>query len=270
MSTPLSGHRPRKRFGQNFLVDDRVVANIVAAIDPQPADHMVEIGPGQGALTGPLLERVPHLDAIELDRDLCAVLARRFPRKQLTIHSGDALDFDFAALGRDLRVVGNLPYNVSTPLLFHLSAFAAHCRDLYFMLQLEVVERMVARPSTAAYGRLSVMLQDRFRMEMLFDVPPDSFRPVPKVRSAVVRLCPLSPQQRREQGAASDPGSFARVVTAAFSMRRKTLRNALAGVIDAAALQSLGIDPGLRPENVSPGQFAAIADWCTLPGRPEA
>jgi 16S rRNA (adenine1518-N6/adenine1519-N6)-dimethyltransferase len=262
MTVTVAGHRARKRFGQNFLVDAGVVAAIVNAIDPQPDDHLVEIGPGQGALTAPLLKRVAHLDAIELDRDLCAILARRFLPQQLTLHSGDALEFDFSTLGDDLRVLGNLPYNVSTPLLFHLAGFTAHCRDLHFMLQREVVERMVAATSTPEYGRLSVMLQDRFDIEMLFEVPPESFRPAPKVTSAVVRLRPLRPAERVERGSASDPTVFAQVVSSAFTMRRKTLRNALASMISAADIEALGIDAGLRPENLSPRQFAAIADRC--------
>lgn len=267
MTATVSGHRARKRFGQNFLVDGGVVMQIVAAIDPQPGDRLVEIGPGQGALTGPLLKRVPHMDAIELDRDLCALLARQFSSVQLTIHSGDALDFDFAALGEDLRVVGNLPYNVSTPLLFHLSDYADQCRDLHFMLQLEVVERMVAAPSTAEYGRLSVMLQDRFDIEMLFEVPPESFRPAPKVTSAVVRLRPLRAAERAGRGSAADPALFAQVVSSAFTMRRKTLRNALASMVSTSEIESLGIDSGLRPENLSPRQFAAIADHCAMTRR---
>ncbi len=262
MTSMVSGHRARKRFGQNFLVDEGVVRQIVAAIDPQPGDHLVEIGPGQGALTGPLLKRVARMDAIELDRDLCALLARHFSPDQLAIHSGDALEFDFAALGEDLRVVGNLPYNVSTPLLFHLSRYADQCRDLHFMLQREVVERMVAETSTTEYGRLSVMLQDRFDIEMLFEVPPESFRPAPKVTSAVVRLRPLRTAERAERGSAADPAMFAQVVSSAFTMRRKTLRNALASQVSASEIEALGIDPGLRPENLSPRQFAAIADHC--------
>jgi 16S rRNA (adenine1518-N6/adenine1519-N6)-dimethyltransferase len=250
-------HRPRKRFGQNFLIDKGVVAAIVDAIAPSPADSLVEIGPGQGALTAPLLDRLAHLHAIELDRDLCAALARRFPADRLTLHQADALSFDFGVLPAPLRVVGNLPYNISTPLLFHLTRFEHQCRDMHFMLQDEVVERMAAAPSSAAYGRLSVMLQYRFRIERLFGVPPEAFYPAPKVRSAVVRLQPLPAAERR---LASDERRFARVVTAAFTQRRKTLRNALAGAVEAGALSRLGIDERLRPENLSVGDFVAISN----------
>ena len=257
-------HRPRKRFGQNFLVDRSVAQRIVAAIDPKPGDHVVEIGPGAGALTALLLERVPQLTAIEIDRDLCAALGERFGPTRLTLCQGDALEFDFATLSRQLRgplrVIGNLPYNISTPLLFHLADFSAHCTDLHFMLQQEVVARMVAAPSGSDYGRLSVMLQVRYHMERLFGVPPESFRPVPKVQSAVVRLRPLTAEERAARGVPRDVVTFARVVNAAFSMRRKTLRNALAALLDGPAIERLGIDPGLRPENLSVADYAAIAD----------
>jgi len=252
-------HRPRKRFGQHFLADQTVVESIVEAISPRPDDRIVEIGPGQAALTIPLLKRIPHLDVVELDRDLVAELRQGFKPEQLTVHAGDALDFDFGSLGNDLRIVGNLPYNISTPLLFHLAQYARCVRDMHFMLQKEVVERMVAAPSTADYGRLSVMLQDRFDMQSLFEVPPEAFRPPPKVDSAVVRMRPLNEAERAARGASRDAATFARVVTAAFSMRRKTLRNSLAGVVDADALTRLGIDPGARAENLSPADFARVA-----------
>jgi 16S rRNA (adenine1518-N6/adenine1519-N6)-dimethyltransferase len=253
-------HRPRKRFGQNFLVDRSIAQRIVDAVNPQPGDHLVEIGPGEGAITALFLERIPHLTAIEIDRDLHAALARRFAPERLTVCQGDALEFDFATLPGPLRVVGNLPYNISTPLLFHLADFASHCRDLHFMLQQEVVARMVAEPSSPEYGRLSVMLQVRYAMERLFGVPPESFKPMPKVQSAVVRLRPLTEAERIARGAPRDSVVFARVVNAAFSMRRKTLRNALASMIDAAGIERLGIDPGLRPENLSVADYAAISD----------
>ena len=253
-------HRPRKRFGQNFLVDANIINQIVAAINPAAHDRLVEIGPGEGALTGPLLERVAHMHAVELDRDLCAALAGRFAPERLTLHQGDALEFNFASLPGPLRIIGNLPYNISTPLLFHLADFAAHCTDLHFMLQQEVVERMVAAPSTPAYGRLSIMLQVRFDMQHLFGVPPDSFHPVPKVQSAVVRLRPLTAGERAARGAPRDPARFAQVVGAAFTKRRKTLRNALAGLVDPVVFEQLAIDPGLRPENLSAADFAAISD----------
>jgi 16S rRNA (adenine1518-N6/adenine1519-N6)-dimethyltransferase len=257
-------HRPRKRFGQNFLVDRAIARRIVAAIDPGPGDRVVEIGPGEGALTTLLLERVPHLTAVEIDRDLCEALGRRFDAVRLTVCQGDALAFDFSALSRalngPLRVVGNLPYNISTPLLFHLAQHAACCTDLHFMLQQEVVARMVAAPAGSEYGRLSVMLQCRYEMKRLFGVPPESFRPVPKVQSAVVRLRPLSVAERAARGAPRDEAAFARVVNAAFTKRRKTLRNALAGLTDAAGMARAGIDPGLRPEDLSVAQYARLAD----------
>jgi len=259
--------RPRKRFGQNFLVDHGIVAAIVAAIDPRPAEHVVEIGPGRGALTAPLLDRLGQLHAVELDRDLCAELRARFDPDRLILHQGDALEFDFASLPAPLRVVGNLPYNISTPLLFHLVQFEARCRDMHFMLQNEVVERMVAAPSSAAYGRLSVMLQYRFDIERLFGVPPESFYPVPKVHSAIVRLRPLSQGARAARGMALDEQLFARVVTSAFTRRRKTLRNALSGMLGAERLEALGIDARLRPENLSVADFVAIANDCTAHGR---
>jgi 16S rRNA (adenine1518-N6/adenine1519-N6)-dimethyltransferase len=246
-------HAPRKRYGQHFLHDRGVIAKIVAAIDPQPDDVIVEIGPGTGALTAPLLDRLTRLHAVEIDRDLATELADRYPR--LCVHRGDVLKFDFEQLPEGLRVVGNLPYNISTPLLFRLVEVAGRVSDAHFMLQKEVVDRMVAAPSTAEYGRLSVMLQYRFEMRKLFDVKPGAFRPPPKVDSAVVRLVP-----RREGLAANDAAALARVVTAAFTKRRKQLRNALAGVVDEPGLRALGIDPRLRPENLGVPQYVAIAN----------
>jgi 16S rRNA (adenine1518-N6/adenine1519-N6)-dimethyltransferase len=237
-------HTPRKRFGQNFLIDEGVIHGIVAAIAPATTDTVVEIGPGLGALTQPLLERLPHLHVVELDRDLVARLDSRWPRTRLTIHAGDALKFDFGALGTDLRIVGNLPYNISSPLLFHLADFAPSLRDMHFMLQKEVVLRMVAAPSTPDYGRLSVMLQRRFHLEHLFDVPPTAFNPAPKVDSAIVRLIPKSPAEI----VPLDDALFARLVQAAFAQRRKTLKNTLSGLLDAADFAALDIAPGLRAE----------------------
>ncbi|MEW6414305.1 MAG: 16S rRNA (adenine(1518)-N(6)/adenine(1519)-N(6))-dimethyltransferase RsmA [Pseudomonadota bacterium] len=247
-------HTPRKRFGQNFLVDDGIIHAIVAAIRPQPGETVVEIGPGLGALTRPLLDRLPHLTVVELDRDIVARLRKTWPEARLTIHSGDALKFDFGSLGSDLRIVGNLPYNISTPLLFHLMGFAAHLRDMTFMLQKEVVERMVAEPSTPDYGRLTVMLQRRFHLEWLLDVPPAAFHPPPKVDSAVVRLIPKRP----DEIAALDDALFARIVAAAFSQRRKTLKNTLAGLVQAEDFAALGIDPGLRAEALPLAGYEAI------------
>jgi 16S rRNA (adenine1518-N6/adenine1519-N6)-dimethyltransferase len=235
---------PRKRFGQHFLHDPGVVARILAAIDPRPGERLIEIGPGEGALTRPLLERLDSMDAVEIDRDLAARLAAEFPAPRLRILCQDALECDFSAFGEGLRLVGNLPYNISTPLLFHLARHAARVRDMHFMLQREVVERMVAGPSCAEYGRLSVSLQARFRMEKLFSVARGAFRPPPKVESAVVRMVPLDEMLDVDET----------LLRRAFSARRKTLRNALPG-IDFAAL---GIDPRLRPENLSPADYARI------------
>jgi 16S rRNA (adenine1518-N6/adenine1519-N6)-dimethyltransferase len=222
-----------------------VLARLVQAIAPATGDIIVEIGPGEGALTFPLLERVAAMHVIELDRDLAA---RMRAHPGLTVHEADALEFDFAAFPAGMRIVGNLPYNISTPILFHLARFAARVRDMHFMLQREVVERMVAAASTAEYGRLSVALQTRFRMKKLFTVAPGAFRPPPKVESAVVRLQPLERQQV--------PDGLDDVLRQAFSARRKTLKNALPGV-DFAALQ---IDPALRPENLSPADYVRIAE----------
>ena len=240
-----SSHRPRKRFGQHFLHDARVLGRIVDAIAPSPGGFLVEIGPGEGALTAPLIERAGKLEAIEVDRDLAAALAARFPPFKLIVHCADALEFDFARFPAGVRVVGNLPYNISTPLLFHLARYAERVRDMHFMLQREVVERMVAAPSTADYGRLSVALQARFAMEKLFNVPSGAFRPPPKVESAVVRLVPLAEPLHVDED----------LLRKAFSARRKQLRNALPEVDFARA----GIDPQLRPENLSPQDYARIS-----------
>jgi 16S rRNA (adenine1518-N6/adenine1519-N6)-dimethyltransferase len=245
---------PRKRFGQHFLHDRSVLARIVAAIDPQSDDAMVEIGPGRGALTAPLLERLATLHAIEIDRDLAARLATEHPR--LALRCCDVLEFDFGALPQQLRVVGNLPYNVSTPLLFRLIPYAERLIDLHFMLQKEVVDRMVAMPGTGDYGRLSLMLQYRFTMRKLFDVSSRAFRPPPRVDSAFVRMVPR-PAAALE---ADDERLFARIVTAAFTKRRKMLRNALDGIADEAMFRALGIDPRLRPENLGVAEYAALAN----------
>ncbi|MCU0896346.1 MAG: 16S rRNA (adenine(1518)-N(6)/adenine(1519)-N(6))-dimethyltransferase RsmA [Burkholderiales bacterium] len=249
-------HVPRKRFGQHFLADRHYVARIVAAIDPRRDDIVVEIGPGLGALTEPLLDRLDRLHVVEIDRDLAARLVETHPSERLAVHLADALEFDFAALPAGLRVVGNLPYNISTPLLFRLAEFAGRIRDLTFMLQKEVVDRMVAAPGTPDYGRLSVMLQYRFDMARLFDVPPGAFRPPPKVDSAVVRMVP------RPAGvlAARDPVRLAAVVTAAFGQRRKTLRNAVAGLLEPGAIERAGIDPGVRGETLSVDDFVRLAN----------
>lgn len=248
-------HIPRKRFGQHFLTDESVIHAIVAAINPQPDDVLAEIGPGLGALTKPLLERIPHLHVVELDRDIIACLKKTWPPERLVIHEGDALKFDFGSLGKVIKVCGNLPYNISTPLLFHLMEFAEQISGMTFMLQKEVVDRMVAAPSTRAYGRLSVMLQRRFHMEALFDVPPEAFDPPPKVESAIVRMTPKAAGSYP----ALDEKRFAEIVTTAFSQRRKTLRNTLSKVIGENAFAQAGIDSGLRAENLSVSDFEKLA-----------
>ena len=256
----MSQHVARKRFGQNFLIDPQVIADIVNAIAPRRTDCVVEIGPGLGALTDPLLKRLDHLHVIEIDRDIIVRLKQRHSPDKLTIHEGDALSFDFAALGQDpttrLNVVGNLPYNISTPLLFHLAGFASYVFEMHFMLQKEVVERMVARPGTSAYGRLSVMLQYRFVMDWLLDVPPESFDPAPKVDSALVRLIPRA----LEDLSARDETRFAALVSAAFAQRRKMLRNNLKGILAEAGFEQLGIAPTARAEELSVDDYIRIAN----------
>ena len=252
----MQGHQPRKRFGQNFLADPHYVARIVEAIDPQPGDNVVEIGPGLAALTGALIDRAGRIAAVEIDRDLAARLRERFTADRLALHEADALAFDFSTLGERLRVVGNLPYNISSPLLFHLADHADVVRDIHVMLQREVVARMTAGPGTKDYGRLSVMLQTRFAVGRLFTVPAGAFRPAPKVESAVARLVPLG----AARPALDDAALFARVVAAAFGQRRKTLRNALAALADAAALDAAGIDPSARGETLSVQDFVRLAN----------
>ena len=253
---PVMRHVPRKRFGQHFLIDEAAIAAIVASIGPQPRDRMVEIGPGLGALTQPLAGRLAHLHVIEIDRDIVARLRASFPAGRVTVHEGDALRFDFSALGPGLRVVGNLPYNISTPLLFHLARHAAAIHDIHVMLQKEVVERMVATPSASEYGRLSVMLQYRFEMEPVLAVPADAFRPVPRVESAVVRLVPFA----RLPHPARDEATLGMIVTAAFARRRKTLRNALQAHFRVADFARLGVDAGLRAQDLSVEEFVRLAD----------
>lgn len=235
-------HRARKRFGQHFLHEAGIIRRIVEAIAPAKGDFIVEIGPGQGALTRPLLEKAGALHVIELDRDLASSLKSL---EGIVVHQADALEFDFAEFPAGMRIVGNLPYNISTPLLFHLARYAARVRDMHFMLQAEVVERMVAAPSTPAYGRLSVALQARFRLRRLFGVAPGAFRPAPRVDSAVVRMAPRPDALQVDED----------LLRRAFSARRKTLRNALPGVDFAAA----GVDSGLRPENLSPEDYARLS-----------
>ncbi|MEW5771830.1 MAG: 16S rRNA (adenine(1518)-N(6)/adenine(1519)-N(6))-dimethyltransferase RsmA [Pseudomonadota bacterium] len=254
MNTPLP--RAKKHLGQHFLVDPHYIARIVAAIRPETDDLMVEIGPGPGALTHPLAGVLHHLHVVEFDRDMVARLQAEFPAERLTIHQADALAFDFGALGGGLRVVGNLPYNISSPLLFHLAEYATDIRDMVFMLQKEVVDRMAAAPDTPDYGRLSVMLQARFAVTRLFIVPPGAFRPPPKVDSAIVRLLPLP----AEAVPYTHHKTFAEVVARAFGQRRKTLRNTLKGLVDDATFAAVGIDPARRGETLSVAEFAALAN----------
>ncbi len=248
--------KAKKSLGQHFLVDQHYIDRIVAAIHPRADDTLVEIGPGPGALTRPLLQTLKHLHVVEFDRDMVARLKEEFPGERLTIHQADALEFDFVQFGEGLRVVGNLPYNISSPLLFHLAESAGLIRDMCFMLQKEVVDRMAAAPDTPDYGRLSVMLQARFQVRKMFVVPPGAFRPPPKVDSAIVRLLPLSLAEVPYRNARV----FADVVARAFGQRRKTLRNTLKGLVDDAVFEELGIDPVRRGETLSVAEFARLAN----------
>ena len=253
----MSKHRPRKRFGQHFLADPGVIGAIVDAIRPAPTDVIVEIGPGTGALTKTLARTAGALHAVELDRDLAAALRDEYAgRDNVTIHEADALAFDFGALGADLRIVGNLPYNISTPLLFHLLQYRDAIVDMHFMLQKEVVDRMAAEPGTKAYGRLGIMLGCHFDIESLFEVDRSAFDPPPDVTSAIVRLVPL-PVGTYD---IDDEEGFSRLVAQAFSQRRKTIRNALRGMVDEEILEFAGIDPGLRAEAISIADFVRLAN----------
>lgn len=260
-----SKHRARKRFGQHFLTDPVVVQRLVATIQPKREEHLVEIGPGLGVLTEALLPQAGQMDAVELDRDLIPKLEKHcLPLGKLTIHSADALNFDFCSLQRDdelLRVVGNLPYNISTPLMFHLLK-QAHCiRDMHFMLQKEVVDRLAASPGNRDYGRLSVMIQYHCQVTALFHVPPEAFSPPPKVDSAIVRLEPYV----QKPVTVNDEATLEHVVRQSFSMRRKTLRNNLKGLLTDAQIQATGIDPAQRAETLTLEQFVSLANHCTIP-----
>jgi len=250
-------HIPRKRFGQNFLTDQLVLSQIIRAINPRAGETMVEIGPGLAAMTSLLLEGLPQMHVVELDRDLVTRLKKNFPADKLIIHEGDALKFDFntipVAEGKKLRVVGNLPYNISSPLLFHLAEIANQVEDQHFMLQKEVVERMVAPPGSKTYGRLSVMLQWRYEMDLLFVVPPESFDPPPKVDSAIVRMIP------KKETLPCDQKSLEAVVTKAFSQRRKVVRNCVAGMFTEQQLIEAGVDPQARPETIPLEQYVNLA-----------
>jgi 16S rRNA (adenine1518-N6/adenine1519-N6)-dimethyltransferase len=259
----MNAHRPRKRFGQHFLSDPGVIDAIVRAIDPQPGDTIVEIGPGHGAITEPLAKKAGKLHCIELDRDLAAALRRRFgASERVSIHEADALNFDYCELGDSLRIVGNLPYNISTPLLFHLIDSRDCITDMHFMLQKEVVERMTADPGSKAYGRLGIMLGCHLDVEALFDVGPQCFDPPPAVVSAMVRLAPLG----SDRPAIDDEKLLGRLVATAFSQRRKTLRNALKTLLDESELRSLGVDPGKRPEAIPIADYVTLANYVSRRG----
>jgi 16S rRNA (adenine1518-N6/adenine1519-N6)-dimethyltransferase len=255
-------HKARKRFGQNFLHDTHVIDRIVSSIAPKPEHHLIEIGPGRGAITEPLLEATNgQLDVVELDRDLIPILnAQFFMHKGLTIHQADALEFDFRKLaedGRPLRLVGNLPYNISTPLMFHLLEYSDIIKDMHFMLQKEVVQRLCAGPGDNAYGRLGIMMQYHCETRYLFTVSSGSFTPAPKVESAIVRLTP----RKEPKYKANTFSTFERVVKASFAQRRKTLRNNLKGIIDDEGFESLGINPTVRAESLPIETFVAIANY---------
>ena len=252
-------HKARKRFGQNFLTDDRVIQRIVEVINPRDDQLMLEIGPGQAALTAPLAESGVELHLVELDRDLAAFLAGRFNRQpNVFLHEADALKVDFSNLtgNRPFRLVGNLPYNISTPLLFHVLQWSELIIDMHFMLQQEVVNRMAAEPGTKAWGRLSIMCQYRCQVTPLFIVPSESFSPPPRVQSAIVRLVP----HRQAPVRIDSMPAFERLVSQAFSMRRKTLRNCMRGLIETDQIEAAGIDPAVRPETLSLQQFAKLSN----------
>ena len=265
-SKPGTEHRARKRFGQNFLEDDNIIRRIVKSISPKAEDNLVEIGPGKGAITEQLLASCPTLNVVELDRDLIPILLSQFIARypDFRIHQTDALKFDFATLLQDaqgeskgpLRIVGNLPYNISTPLIFHLLSYQADVKDMHFMLQKEVVDRMAAQPGEKAYGRLGVMVQYYCKVENLFDVPPECFNPRPKVDSAIVRLTPHTQLPHP----AKDVKLLSRLVNTAFQQRRKTLRNSLKQLLPVDAIESLNIDTSVRPENITLEEYVALSD----------
>lgn len=258
--TQSTTHRPRKRFGQNFLVDQNIIDRIVATISPAKSDRLVEIGPGRGALTGPLLAACPDLMVIEVDRDLCELLQTRFGAETgFRLYQADALKFDFYRFGSrtaSLRVVGNLPYNISTPLLFHLLAHGQVIKDMHFMLQKEVVDRLAAQPGTKAYGRLGIMAQYHCEVTPLLNVPPSAFRPQPAVQSAIVRLLPHT----HPPALATDPVFFAGMVKACFQQRRKTLRNTLKNLVSHVQLEQAGVDLQQRPEDLSVTELVTLSN----------
>jgi 16S rRNA (adenine1518-N6/adenine1519-N6)-dimethyltransferase len=253
----MAKHRARKRFGQHFLSDPGIIDAIVRAVHPTADDVIVEIGPGQGAITDALARSAGHLHAVELDRDLVARLRRRYEdNPNVTVHEADALQFDFASLGDRIRVVGNLPYNISTPLLFHLLKFRSRILDMHFMLQKEVVDRMAASPGSKAYGRLGIMLGCHLNIESLFDVPREAFDPPPEVTSAIVRLDPLPPGTFDIQ----DEAGLSTLVSTAFMQRRKTLRNSLKKSVEAIDFEAVGIDASQRPEQISIGDYVRLSN----------
>lgn len=254
-------HSPRKRFGQNFLQSEHIINNIVAAINPQLDDNMLEIGPGLGALTRPLMHRLQHLNAVEIDTDLQKYL-QDLPEAANKLHvlAADALKVDYSQFGSNLRIIGNLPYNISTPLLLCLLGFIPFIQDMYFMLQKEVVNRMAAGPGTKAYGRLSVALQYYCEVDCLFDVPADAFYPKPKVDSAIVRLVPYKNSPYEKVTFQQLEG----IVAKAFSMRRKTLINNLKGVISTEQLSHMGIDGSKRPEQISIAEYVQLAKLISI------
>jgi 16S rRNA (adenine1518-N6/adenine1519-N6)-dimethyltransferase len=250
-------HQARKRFGQHFLTSSDIIEKIVSAIAPREGETIVEIGPGHAAITAPLADSATTLHAIEFDRDLIANLRKQFHgRSNVTIHEADALLFDFSTLGDELRIVGNLPYNISTPLLFHLLTFQSIVTDMHFMLQKEVVDRMSATPGSKDYGRLTIMLGCQLEIVPLFEVPPDAFTPPPRVMSSVVRMRPLAQDRFDIQ----DPQQLAQIVRQAFSRRRKTLRNALQGLASESDIEAAGLEPGKRPEQIPVDGWIGLAN----------
>lgn len=250
-------HIPKKKFGQNFLKDASIIHSIIQSINPLPDDTLIEIGPGLGALTKPLLEKCPHLLAIELDRDIVSWMENEYPKKSITIFNEDVLNFNFHQFHQKVRIVGNLPYNISTPILFKCIENIQIVKDLHFMLQKEVVDRMIAIPSSSEYGRLSVMLQYYFSMERLVQVPKEAFEPEPKVESSFVGLIPYE----QYPFIANNINQFGKIVKEAFSQRRKTIRNTLKSFINENDFEKIGINPQLRAENLSVSDFVHISNY---------
>lgn len=253
-------HQPRKRFGQHFLVDNHIIDKIIRALDPKPSDNLVEIGAGTGALTVKVHEKMNHFHVVEIDNDLVARLKNTYTDGSVTIHHHDALDFDFSSIANDqpLRVFGNLPYNISTPLLFHILLFAPRINDMVFMLQKEVIVRMCAKENSADYGRLSIMIQYACETKMLFDIPPTAFAPPPKVMSSLIYLKPYG--ENRPHPKAIHYPTFANIVNVAFQQRRKTLKNALKTLIPAEVFEQVGIDPIRRPETLSISEYVMLSN----------